>query len=116
MPKPKFSLTAKVEQISNIEKATRATEQLPFVPAEPTRKRPGKKKRSIPHANGMTLFLDTETRRRLNNFSSLYEGIDKADYIRVALREFFDRHTTDTGTLDAEAIHEITEYVHNTTE
>ena len=115
--KPKFSLQSKVEQISNIEKATRATEIIPSEAPESTRKRPGKKHRTIPRVNGMTIFLDTELRYRLNEHAHLLEKIDKADFIRVALREFFDKHTNrETGMLDDEAISAIRSYVIETSD
>lgn len=112
---PKFNIGAKVATIAATEQRTRATEQLhhPTLSDKP-RGRAGKKTRTIPKVGALTVYLDNDMKRTLSRASEDY-GIDKSDFIRVALREFFVRHTQETGTLDADSIHTIMQYVRDTT-
>lgn len=112
---PKFNIEANVAKTSAIEQRTRATEQLPHPTPAETATPKKRRKRTIPRVDGMNIFFDAKLKDQLGLFSYTYK-IDKSDIIRTAIREFFDRHTQETGTLDGDAIHAIHQYIEDTTE
>ena len=81
---------------------------------EPAKKaRVGRRRRTIQHTNGFTVYLEDKHLDFFNNLG----GFDKQDIARTAVDEFLKKHgDPETGYLDHEGMRLISDYVKRTTE